>query len=140
MDDWRSWEAREVRAVLQVVRFEAQAVSRMEEVVGAEVRAWKKEVESRRRSEMAWQEVRVVLDRRLWKKVAQVVVVKLLVREVSKAVGNVDDDVSVVSVDMDVVLVVVLRGCRVRLLVSSLALAVVVVVVKIFGDSDSDSG
>lgn len=138
MDDWRSCEAREVRAVLQVVRFEAQAVSRMEEVVGAEVRAWKKEVESRRRSEMAWQEVRVVLDRRLWKKVAQVVVVKLLVREVSKAVGNVDDDVSVVSVDMDVVLVVVLRGCRVRLLVSSLAL--VVVVVKISGDSDSDSG
>lgn len=45
--------ARVVRAVLQVERSEAQAVSRMEEVVGAEVRAWKKEVESRSKREMA---------------------------------------------------------------------------------------
>lgn len=119
--------ARVVRAVLQVERSEAQAVSRMEEVVGAEVRAWKKEVESRRRREMAWQVVRVLLVRRVWKKVEQVVVVKLLVREVSKAVGKVEVVVSVVSVVMDVSLEVVVRGWRVRVRVSSL--------VKISGDS-----
>lgn len=121
--------ARVVRAVLQVERSAAQAVSRMEEVVGAEVRAWKKEVESRSKREMAWQVVRVVLVRRVWKKVEQVVVVKLLVREVSKAVGKDEVVVEVVSVDMDVLLllVVVVRGWRVRVRVSSL--------VKISGDS-----
>lgn len=67
----------------------------------------------------------MLLVRRVWKKVEQVVVVKLLVREVSKAVGKVEVVVSVVSVVMDVLLVV--RGWRVRVRVSSL--------VKISGDS-----
>jgi hypothetical protein len=70
----------------------AQAMSKTRDVEAAEVRIWKKAVESRRSIEMAWQSVKEESERKLVKKDGQEVVVKLLERLVSKAVGKVDPD------------------------------------------------
>lgn len=59
---------------------------------------WKKEVESWRRREMAWQEVIVEFERKVLKKDGQEVVVKLLERFVSKGLGRVKVEMSSLAV------------------------------------------
>lgn len=70
----------------------AQAMSRTRDVDAAEVRVWKKAVESRRSVETAWQEVKEESERKELKNCGQVSEVKLLERLVSKGAGNVNDD------------------------------------------------
>ena len=66
----------------------AQAASRVELRREGERWAWKKEALFWSRRETGMQERKVVLERKLVKKVGQVVEVKLLPREVSKGLGR----------------------------------------------------